>query len=144
MDVDFTPLFACVVSNGDYSFEALCKTKDCVIAIPGADLIKKVIDVGNCSGAATDKFKTFGLTAMPAANVKAPLIAECLANIECRVIDTKLASKYNLLILEGLQAWVEPKWKDRRTSHANGDGTFVVDGRTVNLRKRIMKWQAII
>jgi hypothetical protein len=28
--------------------------------------------------------------------------------------------------------------------HANEDGTFLVDGRTVNLRTRITKWQAII
>lgn len=144
MDVDFTPQFACVVSNGDYSFEALYKTRECVIAVPGADLMKQVIDIGNCSGEDMDKFKTFGLTPLPAANVKAPLIAECLANIECRVIDTRLANKYNLFILEGVQAWTEPKRKDRRTFHANGDGTFVVDGRTINLRKRMTKWQAII
>ncbi len=28
MDVDFTPLIACVVSNGDYSFQALYKTRN--------------------------------------------------------------------------------------------------------------------
>jgi len=144
MDVDFTPLIACVVSNGDYSFQALRKTRECVIAVPGANLIKKVVDIGNCSGADTDKFAQFQLTALAAANVKAPLIAECLANIECRVIDARLANKYNLFLLEGVQAWTEPKWKDRRTFHANGDGTFVVDGRTVNLRKRMTKWQDII
>jgi flavin reductase (DIM6/NTAB) family NADH-FMN oxidoreductase RutF len=144
MDVDFTPLIACVVSSGDYSFEALSKTRECVIAIPGADLMKTVVDVGNCSGSDTDKFAAFGLTPRPATNVKVPLIAECLANIECRVVDARLANKYNLFILEGLKAWIEPKRKERRTFHANGDGTFVVDGRTVNLRKRMTKWQAII
>jgi flavin reductase (DIM6/NTAB) family NADH-FMN oxidoreductase RutF len=144
MDVDFTPQFACVVSNGNCSFEALYKTRECVIAVPGAGLMKKVVDIGNCSGKDTDKFTTFGLTPLPATNVKAPLVAECLANIECRVIDARLANKYNLFILEGVQAWVEPEWKDRRTFHANGDGTFVIDGRTVNLRKRMTKWQAII
>ena len=144
MDVDFTPQFACVVSIGNYSFETLYKTRECVIAIPGADLMKKVVDIGNCSGKDTDKFATFGLTPLPATNVDAPLVAECLANIEYRVIDARLANKYNLFILEGVQAWVEPKWKDRRTFHANGDGTFVIDGRTVNLRKRMTKCQAII
>ena len=144
MDVDFTPLIACVVSNGDYSFEALYKTRECVIAVPAADLMKKVIDIGNCSGKDTDKFRTFNLTPLPATNVKAPLVAECLANIECRVTDARLANKYNLFILQGVKAWIEPKRKERRTFHANGDGTFVVDGRTVNLRTRMTKWQAII
>ena len=144
MDVDFTPLIACVVSSGDYSFEAISKTRQCVIAVPGADLIDKVVDIGNCSGVDTNKFEKFGLTPVPATNVKAPLIAECLANIECRVADARLVNKYNLFILEGLRAWREPKRKERRTFHANGDGTFVIDGATVNLRKRMTKWQAII
>jgi flavin reductase (DIM6/NTAB) family NADH-FMN oxidoreductase RutF len=144
MDVDFTPIIACVVSSGNHSFEALSRTRECVIAIPGADLMRTVVDIGNCSGADTDKFRKFALTPLPATHVKAPLIAECLANIECRVVDARLANKYNLFILEGLKAWVEPKRKERRTFHANGDGTFVIDGRTVNLRRRMTKWQAII
>jgi len=104
MDVDFTPLIACVVSSGEYSFEAISKTCQCVIAVPGANLIDKVVDIGNCSGIDTDKFEKFGLTPVPATNVKAPLIAECLAK------------------LEGLRAWREPRRKERRTFHANGDG----------------------
>lgn len=144
MDVDFTPIIACVVSESDYSFELLRKTRECVIAIPTADMMKEVIDIGNCSGADTDKFKKFNLAPLPASKVKAPLIAECLANIECRVIDTRLVNKYNLFILEGIKAWIEPKRKERRTFHANGDGTFVIDGRTVNLKKRMTKWKDMI
>jgi Flavin reductase like domain len=39
MMVEFEPpLVACVVSGADYSFAALCATKQCVIAIPGSKL----------------------------------------------------------------------------------------------------------
>jgi flavin reductase (DIM6/NTAB) family NADH-FMN oxidoreductase RutF len=141
MDVDFTPIIACVVSNADYSFEALSKTKECVIAIPTVDIIKETIDIGNCSGKDTDKFAVFGLTPLPAKEVKAPLIKECLANIECRVIDARLANKYNIFILEGVKAWHDPKRKEKRTFHARGDGTFVVDGRIIDLKERMTKWQ---
>jgi flavin reductase (DIM6/NTAB) family NADH-FMN oxidoreductase RutF len=144
MDVDFVPRFACVVSEMNYSFAALRATGECVIAIPTVDLMTKVVDIGNCSGLDVDKFAAFGLTPLPAAKVQAPLIAECLANIECRVIDDRLADKYDLFILEGVKAWIDPNRKERRTFHANGDGTFVVDGRTRNLRKRMTKWQSII
>jgi hypothetical protein len=41
--------------------------------------------------------------------------------------------------LEAVHAWIETKRKERRTFHANGDGTFIVDGRTLNLRKRMLK-----
>jgi len=144
MVVEFTPLIACIISPGDYSFSALRKTKECVIAIPTVDIINQVVYIGNCSGQDTDKFKIFNLTPQPAKKVKAPLIAECVANIECRVVDGSLVDKYSLFVLEGIKAWVDPDRKERRTFHANGDGTFVVDGQTINLRKRMTKWQSSI
>jgi len=144
MVMEFTPLIGCVISPGDYSFSALRKTKECVIAIPTVDMIDQVVDIGNCSGEDIDKFKAFNLTPRPAQKVKAPLIAECLANIECRVVNDSLVDKYSLFILEGVKAWVDYDRKERRTLHANGDGTFVVDGRTLNLRKKMTKWQSII
>ena len=140
MVIEFTPLIGCIISPGDYSYSALRKTKECVIAIPTVDIIKQVVDIGNCSGQDEDKFKIFKLTPRPAQKVKAPLIEECLANIECRVVDDSMVDKYCLFILEGVKAWVDTARKERRTFHANGDGTFVVDGKTLNLRKRMTKW----
>jgi flavin reductase (DIM6/NTAB) family NADH-FMN oxidoreductase RutF len=141
MVMDFTPQIGCVVGPWDYSYAALRATKECVLAVPTVDLISKVVDIGNCSGKDQDKFKIFGLSALPAETVKAPLIGECLANIECRVVDTNLVDKYNLFILEGVKAWVDPTRKEKRTFHANGDGTFVVDGETLDLKKQMTKWQ---
>jgi len=144
MVMDFTPQFGCIVSPLDYSFSALRATGECVIAIPTVDIIGNVVDIGNCSGQDVDKFTVFGLTPLPAENVKAPLIAECLANIECRVVDDSLVDKYELFILDGVKAWIDPDRKERRTFHAIGDGTFVVDGETLNLREKMIKWQSII
>src|ERR1035438_9253723 len=97
MMVEFEPpLVACVVSSADYSFAALKATKQCVIAIPALHLAQKVVDVGNSSGRDIAKFEKFGLTPKKAARVDAPLVAECFANLECRVVDTRLVNKYNL------------------------------------------------
>lgn len=134
------PVLACVIGPWNYSFKALKKTKQCVLAIPTVDLASKVVEIGNCSGEDTDKFVAFGLTPLPAAEVEPPLVAECLANIECRVVDTTLVRKYNLFILEAVKAWTDPKRKERRTIHHNGDGTFVVDGRTIDLKSKMVKW----
>jgi len=139
MVVDFSPQFACILGPWDHSFTALRATKECVIAIPTVDLACKVVEIGNCSGREVDKFKFFGLTPMPAKMVKAPLVAECLANLECRVVDTRLVNKYGLFFLEAVKAWIDPKRKERRTFHANGDGTFVVDGRVLDLKKLMVK-----
>jgi flavin reductase (DIM6/NTAB) family NADH-FMN oxidoreductase RutF len=107
-------------------------TKECVLAIPTVDLAEKVVGIGDCSGAKVNKFQKFGLTALPATDVKAPLISECLACLECRVID--YLESQGIFILKGVRAWVDQERKERRTFHANGDGTFIVDGNTINLR----------
>lgn len=132
MVMDFTPRIALTTGVWNYSFHALIHTKECVLAIPTIDLAEKVVGIGDCSGENTDKFQKFQLTPLPATNVKAPLISECLAGIECRVTDYLEAP--GIFILDGLRAWIDNGRKERRTFHANGDGTFVVDGDSINLR----------
>lgn len=138
MVLDFTPLIACVIGPWDFTYTALRATKECVIAVPTVDIAGKAVDIGNCSGKDVDKFAKFALTPLPGKEVKAPLIAQCLANLECRVVDTGMLRKYSIFVLSVARAWIDQKRKERRTFHANGDGTFVVDGRTIDLRKRML------
>jgi flavin reductase (DIM6/NTAB) family NADH-FMN oxidoreductase RutF len=136
MVVDFTPRFAITTGPWNYSYTALRKFRECVIAVPTVDLIDQVVGVGTCSGAGTDKFARFGLTAVKARHVRSPLIKECLANIECRVID--IVRKHNIVVLDGVAAYFDGSRKEKRTLHAIGDGTFVVDGRKLD-RRRMMR-----
>ncbi len=137
MMVEFEPpLVACVVSNANHSFSALRKIGECVIAIPAARLAPKVVQVGNCSGRDVDKFAAFGLTLAPAKRVTPPLVAECFANLECKVTDTRLVNQYNLFVLEVLKAWSDPAQKRPKMIHHRGYGTFVVDGATIKLRSQ--------
>jgi flavin reductase (DIM6/NTAB) family NADH-FMN oxidoreductase RutF len=131
------PLVACVVSSADYSFEALRATRECVIAVPAVELAEKVVQVGNSSGRDIDKFEAFNLTPVPAERVKPPLIAECFANLECAVVDTRLVNKYCLFVLEVLKAWTDPKQKDPKTIHHRGYGTFAVDGEIIRLKSKM-------
>lgn len=132
MVVDFSPVFAITTGAWNYSFAALRKHKECVIAIPTVDLLDKVVGIGTCSGADTDKFAKFKFTAVPGKVVKAPLIKECLANIECKVID--IVRKHNIVVLDGVAAYIDSTRKEKRTIHAVGDGTFIVDGRKLDRR----------
>jgi flavin reductase (DIM6/NTAB) family NADH-FMN oxidoreductase RutF len=136
MVMDFTPQFALMTGAWNYSFDALTKSRECVIAIPTVDIAQKVVEIGGCSGSDTDKFNKFGLTPLKAKSVEAPLIKECLANIECRVTD--YIEKHNIFILDASHAWIDSDRKERRTIHANGDGTFIVDGRTISYRKLML------
>lgn len=134
MMIDFEPpILAIVMSDQNYSFNNLKKTKECVINIPTVDLILKVVGVGNTTGSKIDKFKKFNLTQEPASQVEVPMISECYANLECKVIDMKMASKYNIFILEVLKAWIAPSQKRPLTIHHCGNGVFTVDGRVIKL-----------
>ena len=137
MVVDFTPRFALTTGAWNYSFAALKKHRECVIAIPTVDLLDKVVGVGTCSGSDTDKFEKFGFTPIRGTHVDAPLIQECLANIECRVVD--IVTKHDIVILEGIAAHADRSRREQRTIHAIGDGTFRADGRLLNRRKMMQK-----
>ena len=133
MVMDFTPMFAITTGEWNYSYSALRKTKECVIAIPTIDMLDKVVGIGTCSGADTDKFAQFKLTAVPGKVVHAPLIKECLANIECEVVD--IVKRHNIVVLKAVAAYVDATRREKRTLHAVGDGTFIVDGRRLDRRK---------
>jgi len=133
MVLDFTPMFAITTGAWNHSFAAIRKSKECVIAIPTVDLLDRVVGIGTCSGVDTDKFAKFKLTALPGEVVNAPLIGECLANIECKVVD--IVRKHNIVVLEAVAAHLDPARKEKRTIHAVGDGTFIVDGRRLDRRK---------
>jgi flavin reductase (DIM6/NTAB) family NADH-FMN oxidoreductase RutF len=133
MVMDFTPRFAFLTGSWNHSYKALKKTGECVIAVPAVDLAKKAVLIGTCSGAKIDKFKKFELTPLKAEKVSAPLIKECYANIECRVVDH--IKKHNLFILDGVAAWVDGKRTEKRCFHAVGDGHFITDGEIINHRR---------
>jgi flavin reductase (DIM6/NTAB) family NADH-FMN oxidoreductase RutF len=136
--LDFEPpLVGCVISNRNHSFKLLKASRECVLNIPAVALAEQVVGCGNTSGAHVDKFKRFGLTPVAAACVGAPLIAECFAHLECRVVDTRLVNKYCFFVLEVVKAWIDPAVKAPRTLHHRGHGTFMVAGKEIKLKSKM-------
>ena len=68
--------------------------------------------------------------------IASPLVAECWANLECRVLDTRLVNRYNFFVLEVVKAWIDPAVKDPRTVHHRGRGVFMVAGDSIRLPSR--------
>jgi flavin reductase (DIM6/NTAB) family NADH-FMN oxidoreductase RutF len=137
MALDFTPRFAFMTGPWNYSYKALLKTRECVIAIPTVEMSKTVVSIGAYSGAEVNKFERFKLTPLEAKWVKAPLIQECYANIECRVVEH--IKRHGIFVVEAVAAWVNEKHKERRFFHAIGDGRFVADGEKISHRKIMAK-----
>jgi flavin reductase (DIM6/NTAB) family NADH-FMN oxidoreductase RutF len=131
------PLVGCVVSDRNYTFGLLKATRECVINIPTANLAKKVVGCGNTSGARIDKFDAFRLTPGAAAQVEAPLIEECYASLECRVVDTEMVARYCFFVMEVVKAWIDPAVKSPRTIHHLGMGQFMIAGKKIRLPSKM-------
>jgi flavin reductase (DIM6/NTAB) family NADH-FMN oxidoreductase RutF len=144
MPVDFDPpKVACVIGEDNYTFTCIKHTKEFVINIPPKALLRKVIQCGSVSGEDVDKFKEFNLTPAPAARVKAPLVKECVAHLECKLLRHDLMREYNLLLASVVCAWVDKKlFKNKRllveragakTIHHLGGRWFAFPGGVTNL-----------
>lgn len=137
MVMEFSPsMVGCFITPANHSFEMIRKSRECVINIPEAHLLETVIGIGNCHGDTVDKFGEFGLTADHASKVKAPLIRECFANYECKLVDTRLIRRYGLFVFEVVKAHVAHSPRYPQTVHYRGEGVFMVSGKNVNRRSR--------
>jgi flavin reductase (DIM6/NTAB) family NADH-FMN oxidoreductase RutF len=137
MMLGFSPaLFGCYIWEENHSYQMLRRSKECVINLPTLDFVDTVVGIGNCHGADIDKFQRFGLTPKRATKVAAPLIAECYANFECRLRDTRMIRSHGLFIWEVVKAHVAMSPKRPQTIHYRGEGEFMISGGTINRRRK--------
>ena len=73
------------IRTATYSYGLIREAGEFVVNLPTAALVEKVDGIGSVSGRTCDKFERFGLTALPADEVRPPLIAECPINVECKL-----------------------------------------------------------
>lgn len=84
-----------------YSHGLISETREYTVNLPTASLMRQVDQCGSVSGRrGIDKFSAFGLTPVPAAEVRPPLIAECPVNIECRVVGVQTIGDHDLFLGE--------------------------------------------
>lgn len=131
------PLVGFVMSDRNYSFDLLKKTRECVINIPTVQIAEKVVGCGNTHGDRVNKFEKFGLTPKPASLVGAPLIAECYASFECRVTDTKMVTRYDFFVVEVVKAWIDSAVKNPKTIHHLGKDNFMIAGERIKIESRM-------
>lgn len=86
------------ISRGKYSGEIIKKTKQFVVAIPGAGHIKEVDICGTTHGDKVDKFNLTGFEKLDATIVDAPLIRQCPINMECTLEDIISFKSHDMFI----------------------------------------------
>ena len=106
------PIVSISVRPERYSYSILKETGEFVINLTTKELVYATDYCGVKSGRDTDKFKEMGLTAVPAQEVRAPLIAESPVNIECRVREVKPLGSHDMFIADVLAVHADEKYMD--------------------------------
>lgn len=83
-----------------YSHALISKTKEYVLNIPTADIVKETDYCGIVSGRTVDKFKKTGLTSVNSKKVRPPAISECPVSLECRVKDILRLGSHDVFVGE--------------------------------------------
>jgi flavin reductase (DIM6/NTAB) family NADH-FMN oxidoreductase RutF len=103
-----------VINPNRYTYELLKENGELVINVPGVDLVEQVHRIGRSTGRKENKFETNGLTPIPAETVAPPLVDECAANLECKIVQIFDIKHHHLLICEVLRAVAEVAYFDGR------------------------------
>lgn len=101
------------IAKERYSHQLISQTREFVVNLATAAMVKQVDQCGKISGRDVDKFAKFGLTAVPAQKVKPPLIDECPINLECRVVSIQSVGDHDLFLGEVVVEHVDAKALDK-------------------------------
>ena len=140
MPLDFDPpKVLLVVDSQTLTRELIEASGEFALSIPCRRIADKVLAAGSLSGRDGDKFSRSGLETFAASRIEAPLIRDCVAWLECRVIPEAANQKrYDLFIAEVVAAWADPamfsdgRWhfpsEDLKTIHYQAGGAFFATG----------------
>ncbi len=99
------PLVALVSGKRHFSYPFIERTRELAINIPHARDAAALHGCGTVSGRdVPDKFERFGLHREKADGIRAPLVAEAVANLECRVTELVDISTSTLILAEVISA----------------------------------------
>lgn len=143
MPLDFAPpKVLVVVDKGAYTRRLMEASGEFALSIPSRRIAAQVLKAGSLSGRdVEDKWTAVGLQNFPAERVGAPLVADCVGWLECRIVEEpRNQQQYDLFIGEVVAAWSDPRvfsdgrWhfdhadEGLRTLHYAAGGQFFVTG----------------
>jgi flavin reductase (DIM6/NTAB) family NADH-FMN oxidoreductase RutF len=100
------PMIVMSIAPKRLSYRMIEETGEFVVNVPTIKLVKQSLYCGRISGVHVDKFKEARLTPVPAKEVKPPIIKECVAHLECRLVQKIPTGDHMLFVGEVLAAYV--------------------------------------
>lgn len=146
MALDFDPARIVAVIAGETMSRELIETSgEFVVNVPTVKMLDAVYAAGQVSGEDEDKFETLALKTSPASIVGAPLLDDCVAWLECRLVpEPHMQEHYDLFVANVVAAWaddasfIDGVWRfpsdDDRTLHHLSAGVFVTSGDIVKAK----------
>lgn len=147
MPLDFDPpKVAIVIDKSTYTHELMEAAGTFAINVPCRAQAEMVVRVGNCSGrellgkSPDNKLAAFDIPTFPASEISAPLVAGCVAWLECRIIrEPHIQNTYDLFLAEVMAAQADERvfsdgrWHfeghdELRTIHHVAGGAFMSIG----------------
>jgi len=104
-----SPMVGISIAPKRHSHDLISKSKEFVVNMPTLEILEKVVGCGRASGRSVDKFSKFGLTPTPARVVKTPIVEECVAHLECRLVNRVTVGDHTLFIGEVVAAYADEK-----------------------------------
>jgi flavin reductase (DIM6/NTAB) family NADH-FMN oxidoreductase RutF len=102
------PLVGMSIRPTRHSYALIQAIGEFVINVAPHEIAQQVRFCGRRSGRDVDKFAATGLTPGQAQHVRPPVIEECIAHLECRVVQEVEAGDHHFVIGEVLAAYARP------------------------------------
>jgi len=91
-------LLAVAIAPSRYTYKLVERYGELVVSVPSVNMLRDVWIAGSEHG--PEKLSRMSLTMRKASKVKAPIIEEALANLECRVVDKRSYGDHDLFVGE--------------------------------------------
>ena len=102
------PMVGICMRSERHSYGFIQETGEFVVNFAPYEIAQQALFCGRKTGRDVDKFAATGLTPIPAQQVRAPVIAECPAHLECRLVQVIPTGDHHLLTGEVLGAYARP------------------------------------
>ena len=134
------PMLAVAIGPSRFTHGLIINSGEFSVCIPGRDLVEQVMCCGTTSGRSGDnKFEKCNLTAVTGEHVQAPLVAECLGAIECKLDSHPTTGDHSIIIGEVLTVWVKPEAFGERFQVENAPTLHHLGGREFCLPGPVIK-----
>jgi len=139
MPLDYDPPKVLLVLDANtYSRELIDASGEFGLQVPKRRIAEQTVAVGQATGRDGDKFARFQLATFPAQRIAAPMLEQCVAWMECKVIPDA-TQRYDLFIAEVVASYVDSRlFHDNRwdfgtdpldrTMHYISNGEFFATG----------------